>query len=412
MKAPFTILVNAELPSATIIDDDKISDAQTQCARCILDIYDDPFIKFDEQGVCTYCHYFDNQKKLYIKEGTKGAKLLDEKINEIKKYGKGKKYDCLIGLSGGLDSSYVAYIAKQKGLRPLCVHVDNSWNSELAVRNIHNVIRKLEFDIYTYVIDWEEFKDLQLSYLKSSVIDIEVITDHAIEAATYKIALQYNVKYIIEGHNIVTEAILPPHWGWSIKDYINIKAIHKIYGQKKLKSYPFFSKKLWSQIKNAHVEAVNYLNWLPYSKKEALKILQQELDFVNYGSKHHENTWTRFFQVYILPKKFGVDKRKAHLSNLICSGQITKEEAVEEMLNPPYDEKLIEQDKKYVLKKLELSEQDFDKLMNAPVRRHKDFNVEGSIFNYYPIIKPLKPLWEFLKLTISRITPFLFDKSN
>lgn len=369
----------------------------TQCRRCIMDTNDDLNMTFNENGVCQYCIGYDEEKKLYLKEGKEGERLLEQTISKIKEYGKNKKYDCLIGLSGGVDSSYVAYLAKQKGLRALCVHFDNGWNSELAVRNIQNVVNKLGFDLYTYVIDWEEFKDLQLAYLKASVIDIDVITDHAIYATIHKIAKENNIKYILGGHNIVTEGILPYQWAFNIRDYINIKAIHKKYGTKKLRTFPFVDKKMKMFIANSGIEFVNYLNWIPYRKEAAKKILQKEINWKDYGNKHHENIWTRFFQVYILPLKFGVDKRKAHLSTLICSGQMTKEEALEEMKKPPFNEKQLKQDKEFILKKLELTEQEFDKLMKLPVRSHWEFDFEGSIFHYYPILKPFRPLWMTFK---------------
>jgi N-acetyl sugar amidotransferase len=378
------------------------SNAIISCSRCILDINDDPYITFDEEGICNHCTSFEEQKAQYVKEGAEGERFLDKKIKEIKEAGEGKQYNCLIGVSGGVDSSYVAYIAKQKGLKPLCVHFDNGWNSELAVRNIKNIVQKLEFDLYTYVIDWEEFKDLQLAYLKASVIDIEVITDHAIYATVYKIAKENNIKYILGGHNVVTEGVLPAHWGWSITDYINIKAIHKKHGRKKLTTFPFLTRRLKKTIADLDIQTVYYLNWIPYTKQKAKKILQSELDWVDYGGKHYESVWTRFFQVYILPKKFGVDKRKAHLSNLICSGQMTKEEALQEIACPPYDQTLLKQDKNFVLKKLGLSEQEFDQLMKDPVRSHKNFDYEGSLFHYYPIIKPLRPVWEFVKSLIKK----------
>jgi N-acetyl sugar amidotransferase len=368
-----------------------------QCSRCIMDSNDDPDIKFDAHGVCQYCLEFDKEKKVLVKEGKDAEELMAKTIAEIKEYGKNKKYDCLIGLSGGVDSSYVAYIAKQKGLRALCVHFDNGWNSELAVMNIQNIVTKLGFDLYTYVIDWEEFKDLQLAYLKASVIDIEVITDHAIYGTIYKIAKENDLKYILGGHNVVTEGILPHHWAFNIKDYINIKDIHSKYGTKKLNTFPFLNRKMKRYITNSGVRFVNFLNWLPYVKTAAKKTLQQELDWRDYGSKHHESIWTKFYQVYILPIKFGVDKRKAHLSTLICSGQITKEEALKEISKPAYDDLQIRTDKEFVLKKLGLTENEFDKIMKEPVRSHWSFNFEGSIFHYYPILKPFRPLWESIK---------------
>jgi hypothetical protein len=195
----------------------------------------------------------------------------------------------------------------------------------------------------------------------------------------------------------VTEGILPYHWTYNKKDYINIKAIHKKYGQRKLKTFPFLDKKMKDFIKNSGVEFVNYLNWVPFVKDEVKKKLQQELGWRDYGGKHYESIWTRFYQGYILPVKFGVDKRKAHLSTLICSGQITKEEALTEIQKPPYDEALLKMDKEFVLKKLALSENEFDALMKQPVRSHREFDTEGSFFHYYPLFKPLRPVWNIFK---------------
>jgi N-acetyl sugar amidotransferase len=352
---------------------------------------------FDENGICKHCHEYDYMAKTYIKSGTEAEALMAETINTIKEYGKNKKYDCLIGLSGGVDSSYVAYLAKQYGLRALCVHFDNGWNSEMAVMNIHNIVHKLNFDLDTYVIDWEEFKDLQLAYLKASVIDIEVLTDHAIYGTMFKIAKQNDIKYVLGGHNVVTEGILPYHWTYDKKDYINIKAIHKQFGQKSLKSFPFLDKKMKRFIINSGVEFVNYLNWIPYIKDEVKKKLQKELDWKDYGGKHYESIWTRFYQGYILPVKFGVDKRKAHLSTLICSGQMSRQDALAEMKNPPYDAKQLKIDKEFILKKLALSEKEFDALMKLPIRDHREFDTEGSLFHYYPVLKPFKPVWKAIK---------------
>ncbi len=205
-----------------------------QCARCVMDTTDDSNIEFDQDGVCSYCKYYEKESELLLKKGELGLKLLQDKVTEIKNYAKDNKYDCLIGISGGVDSSYVAYIAKQNGLRALCVHFDNGWNSELAVMNIENLVNKLGFDLYTYVINWEEFRDLQLAYLKASVVDIEVLTDHAIYGTLFKIAKENNIKYVLGGLNVATEAILPYHWTYNKKDFINIKAIHKAYGKVKL----------------------------------------------------------------------------------------------------------------------------------------------------------------------------------
>lgn len=367
------------------------------CSKCILDSDDDPLFQLDENGICNNCHYYADQARLFMKKGEDADNLLNKTISEIKGYGKNRKYDCLIGLSGGVDSSYVAYSAKKFGLRALCVHFDNGWNSELAVMNIQNIVNKLGYDLCTYVINWEEFKDLQLAYLKASVIDIEVLTDHAIYGTLFKIAKQNEIKYVLGGLNVATEGILPYHWTYDKKDFINIKDIHKKYGEKKLDTFPFLDRKMKRFINRSGVEFVNYLNWIPYVKAEVKKLLQKELEWRDYGGKHYESVWTRFYQGYILPTKFGVDKRKAHLSTLICSGQLTREEALLEMEKPLYDEGLLKVDKEFVLKKLELTEPEFENIMKQPVRNHKEFDTEGSFFNYYPVLKPFKPLWESLK---------------
>lgn len=367
------------------------------CSHCILDTNDDPDLQLDVNGMCNHCTSYYKQAKEFIKIGVEAEKLLQTTIQKIKDYGKNKNYDCLIGLSGGVDSSYVAYLAKTYGLRALCVHFDNGWNSELAVMNIQNIVEKLGYDLNTYVINWEEFKDLQLAYLKASVIDIEVLTDHAIYGTLFKIAKDNDIKYVLGGHNIVTEGILPYHWTYNKKDYINIQAIHKQYGVRQLKTFPFLDRKMKSFIKNSGVEFINYLNWVPFVKDEIKKLLQKELDWRDYGGKHYESVWTRFYQGYILPTKFNVDKRKAHLATLICSRQITKEEALKELEMPPYDEKQLKIDKEFVLKKLDLSETEFDDIMKLPVRNHREFETEGSFFNYYPVLKPLRPIWEAFK---------------
>lgn len=368
-----------------------------RCSRCIMDTNDDPHISFDEQGVCSYCHFFEAEKKLFVKEGDEGNRLLIQTIQQIKEKKKKKKYDCLIGLSGGVDSSYVAYLAKQHGLRPLCVHFDNGWNSELAVMNIQNIVTKFNFDLYTYVIDWEEFKDLQLAYLRASVVDIEALTDHAIYGTLFKIAKEHDIQYILGGLNVATEGILPSHWTYNKKDYINIQQIHKKFGKRKLKTFPFLNREMKQFIKDSGVEFINYLNWVPFIKSEVKEVLKQEADWRDYGQKHGESIWTRFYQGYILPEKFGIDKRKAHLSSLICAGQISREEALLELQKPQYDVMQLKEDMAFVLKKLDLTEEEFEAIMKLPVQSHWDFGWEGSVFYYYPLLMPLRPIWNKLK---------------
>jgi len=375
-----------------------IPDNYQQCTKTVMDNIADPNISFDEKGICNYYYeYFEEEKKNLFKADL-GEEKFKQSILEIKKKGKGKKYDCILGVSGGVDSTYLAYIAKKENLRVLCVHFDNGWNSELAVKNIENIVTKLDFELETYVINWNEFKDLQLAYFKANVVDIEVLTDHAISGTIYKIAAENNIKYILSGNNIVTESLLPKHWIFSKADPVNIKDIHKKHGTIKLKTYPFFdlkTKHYYQGVKG--IQKVDLLNYLPYFKEKVKKIIINELDWKDYGGKHYESIFTRFYQGYILPNKFGIDKRKAHLSNLICSRQITKEEALNELEQPMYSKEQCEEDMEFVLKKLELSELDFENYISAPRIEHNEYKTEQSIYNTFPILKPLKPLGDFVK---------------
>ncbi|MCB0401993.1 MAG: N-acetyl sugar amidotransferase [Flavobacteriales bacterium] len=377
------------------MSDEKV----VQCSKTVMDSMADPNITFDENGVCNYYYeYFEKERK-HVKKGAEGEAFFNAKIAQIKAAGKNKEYDCILGLSGGVDSSYLAYIAKREGLRPLVVHFDNGWNSKLAVKNIENIVSVLGFDLFTYVINWEEFKDLQLAYLKASVIDIEVLTDHAIAATLYQLAAQHKINHFLSGYNIVTEAILPKAWVYNKLDSVNIKAIHKKYGKVPLKSFPFLTpaKKRYYSLA-LKIESVPLLNYIDYNKDQVKEILKKELHWVDYGGKHYESVWTRFYQGYILPEKFKVDKRKAHLSTLICSGQIMKEQALEELKLPIYDPEQLSIDKEFVLKKLNLSEKDFDALMHLPPVEHTQFETEVfSYFDKYPVFKPLRGLYAALK---------------
>ena len=318
----------------------------------------------------------------------------------IKKKGAGKKYDCLIGLSGGVDSTYVAYLVKKLGLRPLAVHLDNGWNSELGVKNIENIIRKLNIDLYTLVVNWQEFRDIQLSYLKASVVDIEVVSDHAIFATMYKFAQQHDIGYIINGSNIVTEHIMPSSWLYKKMDYANLKDIHRQFGKVKLKTYPSFDFKKYVYYSSVlKLTPVYILNYVPYNKKEIKQFIMRELEWRDYGGKHYESLFTKFYQAYILPEKFKIDKRKAHLSTLICSGQMTKEEALQELQLPLYDPVSLEEDMTYVLKKLGLSSTEFKAIMNQPSRMHEDYKTDTSLKkNYLMFLQKTHRLRKALKL--------------
>ncbi|HEY4062595.1 MAG TPA: N-acetyl sugar amidotransferase [Puia sp.] len=369
-----------------------------QCSISVMDTISDPDIRFDANGVSNYYYQYQAIEKDWVFTGKEGEQKLAEWVDRIKASGAGKKYDCITGVSGGVDSTYLVLMAKKLGLRPLIVHFDNGWNSELATKNIENIISKLGFDLYTLVVDWQEFRDLQLSYLKASVVDIEALTDHAIMGTLYRLAAMNDIKYILSGTNVVTEAILPRHWIWNKSDHENIKDIHKKFGKVPLKTYPLFTarQKRFDLVRKG-IETAALLNYVPYNKTEVKATITAELDWRDYGGKHYESIFTRFYQGYILPVKFGIDKRKAHLSNLIFSGQITQEQALEELKSPAYDPAQLKEDYEFVLKKFNLSEEEFDRIMSVPRKEHSDYKTEMSIYEKYPWTKGLKPVGDIVK---------------
>jgi N-acetyl sugar amidotransferase len=368
-----------------------------QCARCILDTKDDPAITFDANGVCSYCLFYE-KLEAQLKRGEEAEKELEQIVQKIKDAGAGKPYDCILGLSGGVDSTYLAYISKKLGLRPLGVHFDNGWNSELAVSNIEKIVTTLDIPFHTFVVDWDEFKDLQLSMLKASVVDIEMITDHAIITKLYDLALQHNIKYILSGNNVVTESILPACWIHNKKDHVNIQNIHKRFGEKPIRTFPLFDYSRKLRVAWRGIESITLLDYMPYEKKKVKKFITEKLGWRDYGGKHYESIFTRFYQGYILPHKFGIDKRRAHLSNLICSGQLSREEALAELAQPAYPEEYFKQDYDFVLKKLNLSDQEFQRIMREPIHPHAYYGVETYFFEHSPVAKLIvRPVWRWLK---------------
>jgi N-acetyl sugar amidotransferase len=363
-----------------------------------------PEITFDKDGVCNYCTYHFERVKLIPNYQHDAQKLLSDKIEQIKRAGAGKEHDCILGLSGGTDSTYMVLQAKKFGLRPLLVHFDNGWNSELAIKNIENVLKKLNLDLFTYVVNWDEFRDLQLAYIKASVIDIEAITDHAIVAVLYKTAIKHTIKYILSGENTLTESIIPSTWVHVKSDHLNILSIHKKFGKIPLKTFPLMTFRDKAKIRTANVEVVKLLDYVSYNKDEAKQAIISELGWKDYGGKHYESIFTRFYQGYILSTKFGVDKRKGHLSNLICAGQISREDALAELKKPAYDPELLKIDMEFVHKKLGLTPEEFQEIMTQPVRSHKNFLYVGPLYNRYRFLQPLKPLWDRLKASFPGIT--------
>lgn len=351
-----------------------------RCVKCVMDTSDSE-ITFDDDGICNHCKSYKDRLNSRLYNQEERDEKLSSLVNEIKCNSLNNEYDCIIGVSGGVDSTYVAYLTKKLGLKPLAIHFDNGWNSELAVSNIEKVLKKLEIDLLTYVIDWEEFRDLQKSFLYASTPDGEIPTDHAINALLFREASKRNIKYIINGMNFATESISVKSWAYGHSDWTYIKDVHRKYGRVKLKNYPFFNLFLlfyWTFIKK--IKVISILNYIDYNKKQVMEIIQNELDWVYYGGKHYESVYTRFFQGYILPKKFGIDKRKGHLSDLIYSGQITKEDALDELEKDIYPSNLFNDDFIFVKKKFLLSDKEFDQIINTPVKSYKEFkNIERKI---------------------------------
>jgi N-acetyl sugar amidotransferase len=348
----------------------------------------DPEIIFDANGVCNHCLEHEKQAKQFFLPPEILQRKLDNIVNKIKSDGKNREYDCVLGVSGGVDSTFLAYQAKKLGLRPLAVHFDSGWNSELAVNNIENLLKKLGIDLYTVVVDWEEMRDLQLSFLKASVANADIPTDHAFVAILYKTAAKHNIKYIISGGNFATESILPFSWGYTSKDLRHLKSIQSRFGTMKLKKYPMLSfvkgYLYYPYVKR--IRMIRLLNYMSYVKKHAKDIIINELHWRDYGGKHYESVFTRFFQGYYLPTKFGYDKRRAHLSSLILSGQLSREEALEQLKNNEYTEEKIAEDTDFIIKKLRITKQEFMNIMNAPLKSFRDYPSSYSILKCKSII--------------------------
>lgn len=344
-----------------------------QCTRCVMDTTD-PQITFNNKGECNLCTEFLNKRIHHNYQGAKSDQQLEGIVSEMKKTGKNKKYDCIIGLSGGIDSSYVAYLAKEKGLRVLAVHMDNGWNSEEAVQNIRNIATKLNIDYESYVLDWEEFRDVQLAFLKASVPEAETPTDIAIPAAMHKIAAKYGVKYIISGGNMATEGILPKSWHYNAKDLRYFNHIIKKFSTKKVKKFPTFGflKEFYYKMFKG-IKIIYVLNYVPYEKDKAVDFLKEKLDWKYYGGKHYESKYTGFIQSYYLFKKFNIDYRKATLSTQICTGEISREEALKNLEKLPYNEEVVEKEKKYIAKKLQISLDEFNKIIELDAKWYWDY---------------------------------------
>lgn len=344
------------------------------CTHCVMDTTD-PEITFDAQGVCNHCREFDERARREWFPNEEGRRRWEAVVQQIKVSGKEQEYDCILGLSGGVDSSYLALKVQEWGLRSLVMHVDAGWNSELAVANIEAIVKHCGYDLHTHVVDWEDMRDLQLAYLRAAVANQDVPQDHIFFASLYHFATRNGVRYILSGGNLATEGIFPSAWHGSAMDAINLKAIHKQYGERKLANYKtisFFDYYFWYPFVKK-MRTVRPLNYMPYDKAAALKELEETVGYKPYPRKHGESVFTKLFQNYYLPQKFGMDKRRPHLSSLIVSGQMTRDEALEKLKEPLYEPAELEIDITYFCKKLRISRQEFEGLMKAPPHHYPDF---------------------------------------
>jgi N-acetyl sugar amidotransferase len=335
----------------------------------------DPEIVFDAEGVCSHCRHFDLVQSKQWFPNAEGGQRLAEILAQVREEGRGKEYDCIIGLSGGVDSSFLALKLKELNLRPLVVHVDAGWNTELAVRNIESIVKYCGYDLHTHVMDWEDMRDLQLAYLRAGVANQDVPQDHAFFASMYHFIVKNKIKYVISGGNLATECVFPRAWHHSAMDAINLLDIHRKFGERKLRNYKTIS---FSQYYFIYpfvhgLRTILPLNFMPYDKLAALKELVDKVGYKPYERKHGESIFTRFFQNHYLPVRFGYDKRKPHLSSLVLSEQMIRDEAVAALEAPLYDPQELASDIQYFCRKLRIGQDEYNALMNVPLRDATEF---------------------------------------
>ncbi|MDG2989581.1 N-acetyl sugar amidotransferase [Candidatus Synechococcus calcipolaris G9] len=341
----------------------------------------DPDIYFDDSGVCNHCHYFDLHAKQVWDPTPNGKSKLDKIVLDIKEKNKNKRYDCILGLSGGLDSSYVALVIKEYNLRALAVHVDGGWNSELAVSNIQTIIEYCGFDLHTYVVNWETMRNLQLAYFKSGVSNLDVPQDHVFFAVLHSEALAYKCNVFISGGNVATESVFPQNWHGDAMDRINLIDINRTHGNGSLKDYKTISFLDWHILFRLRgFYQLRPLNYLPYGVQIA-KTKLSEIGWRAYPRKHGESIFTKFFQNYFLPTRFGYDKRLPHLSSRILSGDISRQHAIELLSEPLYDEKELLEDKDYIAKKLGITINELNSFLYIPKKDYSQYKNWDSRVN-------------------------------
>lgn len=355
----------------------KMKSAYQICTNCIMDT-SDPNIQFDDHGLCDYCNNFHKNILPNWHTDEKGERELMQFAENIKNAGKGKDFDCIIGLSGGLDSSYLTYIAKEKmGLKPLLFHVDAGWNTDQAVGNIEKLVDGLGLDLYTEVIDWEEMKDLQVAFLKSQIPDQDLPQDAAFFSMLYKFARQHKIKYVLTGGNFSTECCREPEeWGgYPGIDKTLFNGIHAKFGKKPLTTFPLVDILVYKIYYKYFLgmEIIKPLNLVPYLKHEAEETLARLFGWKKFQHKHHESRFTRFYEDYWMPKKFGYEKRRAHFSSLIMTGQMTREAALERISHPELDEHFLQQEFEYVASKLDLSVEELKQIFDGENKTYHDY---------------------------------------
>jgi N-acetyl sugar amidotransferase len=345
----------------------------------------DSNIIFDENGICDHCNTFKSKIEPFWKTNENDKLQLEEIVSKIKKESKGKDFDCLMGMSGGIDSSFLLYkMVTEFGLRPLVFHVDAGWNSQIAVNNIERLVDGLGLDLYTEVINWEEMKDLQLSFIKSGVPHIDVPQDHAFFATMYKFASKYKIKTILTGGNYSTECVRNPlEWMYYQSDSIQLRDIHKIFGTGQLKDYPI-TNILWHKIWLPYIKGIKLirpLDYIPYNKDEAMQILVDKFGYQKYPQKHFESRFTRFYEGYWLPQRFGYDTRKVQYSSLILTNQMTREEALESLKIPSYSQDQVNEDFEYVSNKLGIPKDELWSYFSSPKKTFRDYKSQQGIYN-------------------------------
>ena len=345
------------------------------CSFCVMES-SIPAITFDENGQCSCCKSSLARMPNEYWPGPEGQNKMADMVLKLKKEGQGKQYDAMIGLSGGIDSAYLAHLMVRKyGLRVLAVHVDGGWNSAPAVRNIETIARKLDLDLYTYVVEWQEMQDIQLAFLRASVLNQDNPQDHAFFSTLYRTAIEKNIKYFLSGVNFASENIIPPEWGHPYMDAKHIKAIHAQFGRQKLNSFPFMGlpEFIWHSRIIKRLKIYKPLNNINYCKDKAKQDLQNEYGWVDYGGKHHESRFTKFYQEIYLPLKYGFDKRRLHLSSLIVSGQLKRESALNELETQISTPLQIKRDTCFIAKKLGIGEEELNSIIISRPVAHSEY---------------------------------------